>query len=106
VNVEKTAAWIPSSAEVLIDWDFTERGKFHLDDNARLNHWACFPLFMDPDRACRPWRFAHANPLPDFVLFPRGERLVADVREFVGEARRRWRNVIASARGEEWDEWA
>ena len=89
-----------------MDFFFTERGKFHLDDDARLTHWACFPVFVDPDRVYRPWRFANANPMPDFVLFPRAERLVVAVREFVGEARRRWRNVIASARGEEWDEWA
>ena len=104
MDVKKTAAWIPVTAEVPADWDFTERGKFHLDDDARLDHWACFTLFTDLDRIYRPWRFAHANPLPDFALFPRGERLVADVREFVGEVRCRWCNVIASARGEEWGE--
>jgi len=104
VNFEKKAAVIPMSAEVLADLDWTERGKFHLDDDARLDHWACFTLFTDPDRIYRPWRFAHANPLPDFVLFPRGEHIVVDVRHRVAEARRRWSNVVASARGEEWGE--
>jgi len=78
-NVEKHAGHIPLSRELMADYGLLPEtpGKFHLADPARLDFWCAFSIMTDPDSIYRPWRFAVANPLPRFVLFPRAERLAA-----------------------------
>ena len=104
--VSKVAFTIPVTRELLDDMRPTEaKGKFHLDDEAKLGHWWAMPVFMDPDYAMRPWRFAHANPMPaEIVLFPRAERAARRCREARSEVRRRRVNAVAALRGADFDE--
>lgn len=80
--------------------------KYHLNDDAQLSLGVVYaPIMVDLDSIYRPWRFAHRNPLPRFVLFPRIERTAKRIKTTHQEIAYRTRTAVAALRGDIDDDW-
>jgi hypothetical protein len=79
----------------------------HVDDHAVQDMRGFWPITTDMDLILRPWRFAHSNPMPTLVLFPRVEHAIKRMQRARGEFVYRIRMAVLALKGDlPDDEWS